>query len=209
MGVETDDLIRITDKQTYLGQEVLNVYYYRYVVGAPVLDEVYDTIAGWWSDFVLDPVRETQNQFVMHTTLKIENMTGGADIREYTINKPGTLTCTAAQCLPANMTVGYILHRNNRNTRNGYKRFSGLTDNLVVGDSYVRFDETAISNLEEALAKPINLGIVEAFFPVIVKHPVGTPPLSHYAYSGVLNAQLVGLGTQNSRKSTGRTVPIP
>ncbi len=88
-------------------------------------------------------------------------------------------------------------------TRNGYKRFAGLSEANVSGNTLVGLD-TPVANLQTALAADIMLSVVSVAEPVIVKRPI-VAPVTSYLYSSIGSATFRSVGTQNSRKA-GRGV---
>lgn len=205
MALQTGSLLRITDVQEYLGQQVLNVYFYRYFLVLGASDSAYEELANDFKDNLLDAVTEIQNEYLVHKEVRVENISNGIDIYTLSINEAGKLTASESILAPSNVTVGFILRRGNRVTRNGYKRYSGLTDNSFTGNNYIVPSAPNIAAIEAKLSDGLYLGAVKSLEPVIIKRPFNEPVGYDYFYSPITSAALVGLGTQNTRKA-GRGV---
>lgn len=205
MTILENALIRVTDVQSYLGQQVLNVYYYRSVSVIEILDVGYEELATDFKENVVDSIRSLQNNYLAHNEVRFENISNGLDIYTLPTNVNGIVSATDATVMPSNMSAGYILRRGSRVTRNGYKRFAGLTEGQVSGNTYVPGNDAQVTVIEDALAGPLYIGAVPVLYPVIMKRPFVEPVGYDYFYSPIISASLVGLGTQNTRKA-GRGV---
>lgn len=197
MAAALGDLIRITDRQVFLGQTVLNVYFFR-VTSITGLGADYLTGMGvWFRENIVDKVAALQSSDVSHTEAFLENLSNGVDILTFEDMYP-IAGAAGSDSLPPYASYGFQLIRENRNTRNGYKRFAGVTeanqtDGIYTGGS------TPITDLETALAADMVIGLITEAEPVIVKHPVVVPAGS-YIYSSIGSALFRGIGTQNTRK---------
>lgn len=200
MTIVLGDLLRIIDKQEYLGQECLNVYFYRSTSVAPMDNSTYDVILDWFEDNIIQNVRNVQADDLVHTGLQIINMTNGIDFVDRPESVAGSQTVAGSALLPSYVSVGFKLIRESLVTRNGYKRFAGLFDDQVTGNTF-NGDPGQIADIETALAADIVEGLATICEPVIVRHPIGSPPVASYTYSSIGAAQLVGVGTQNTRKA--------
>jgi len=203
MGVNTGDLIQVIDNQSYLGQQVLNVYYYRWssapVLSGPYLSQLNDSFQTTVMDFVAD----LQNDMLTHLSREWKNLSNNVDIFVDGDTFDGSNAVTEDTALPSYVSLGFLLQRDSLVTRNGYKRFAGLRDADVAGNSYTGGAPT-IAAVETALASPLEVGIIEVAFPIIPKRPL-VPPVGSYVYSSIISARFRTVGTQNSRKA-GRGV---
>lgn len=198
MAANQGDLLQLTTVATYYGQQCLNVYYYRYQPVAPSADDVYEAIVDWFVDNVLEQVRQIQNVNLTYTGIEVRNLSNGVDFYNLAIT-PGTLSGTVTgEGLPSYVTYGFRLNRESLATRNGYKRFSGVSESQGSGNSYTP-PAGNITNLTGELAEDIVIGLVTIAEPVIVKRPISVPA-GAYVYSGISSADFRGVGTQNTRK---------
>lgn len=203
MAAVTGDLIQLVDNQSYLGQQVLNVYYYRIVVITGLDDPYLNDLNTAWATVVLPTILAMQADELLHVSREWRNMSNGVDIFTDTEVIPGDNGVPVGDLLPSYVSAGFMLQRDSLVTRNGYKRFAGLFETLVEGNTFL-FEPENIEAVEEALAAVLNIGLIPVAAPVIVKRPIEAP-VEDYEYSGVQSATFRSLGTQNSRKA-GRGV---
>lgn len=190
------DLIRIVDTQTYLGETVLNVYFYIITALIGIEGDYLGAIHASWETNVLDHVVDAQSPNLSHVNRELRNLTNGVDISnfdEVVVGTDGT-----GDDLNSFTSLGFILRRSSLVTRNGYKRYAGLKEARVVGNTVVGLT-AIIPAIESGLSTPLTDGIAELARPVIVKRPIPEPAVS-VVHSDVLSAQFRGLGTQNTRK---------
>lgn len=196
MSASNGDLIRVVDTQTYLGQTVLNVYYYIVTAALGIVGDALGIMDSSWESTVLTPVVAIQSDHLSHVNREWRNLTNGVDIfNNDTVVDGGN---TGGDDLNSFTSVGFLLRRSNLTTRNGYKRFSGLKEGNVSGNTFT-ISSSFISAIESGLASPLTDGIAELARPVIVKRPIPEPAVS-VVHSDVLSASFRGIGTQNSRK---------
>jgi len=193
------DLIQIIDEQSYLGEKVLNIYYYRIITIAGLGSDYLELVADWFEDNVIAAVVQEQIGQLSHDLISTRNLSNGIDFYEKPIDTVGTLTADANGQAPSYVSLGFKLIRESLVTRNGYKRFSGLADARIQGNTYFG-DEEDIAAIEDALAADIVIGAVSVAEPVIVKRPLAAAPIASYEYSSIGSSQMVGLGSQNTRK---------
>lgn len=199
MAASLGDLIQLVDNQLYLGQQVLNVYYYRVTVALGIADPYLNLLNDYWEDNVLEHVIQIQSDNLSHVSREWRNLTNGADLFVDGSVIPGALAESDASDTPSYVSAGFLLHRESLVTRNGYKRFAGITEAQITGNTYVG-NMTHIANVETALAADLNVGIISSAEPVIVKRPISVPVTS-YLYASIGSASFRGLGTQNTRKA--------
>lgn len=199
MALGNGDLIQCIDFQTYLGQSILNVYYFRGTppLGAtePLLSEMNDAFFGT----VLEPVLDLQSQLIEHVSREWKNLTNGTDLFVDGTVYSGVNSVPSGAASPSFVSAGFILRRESLTTRNGYKRFAGLLEGQISGNTYVG-DATVISNIEAGLASDLMFGLATIAEPIIVKRPF-TPPVASYVYASIGSASFRGIGTQNTRKA--------
>lgn len=199
MAAGLGDLIQISDKQQYLGEDLLNVYYYRVTSLTGLTEPYLEAIGDWFVTNVITPVKAIQNPSLVHTLLEVRNLSNNIDFYEDPVNIPGTQPAGAGVPLASWYTVNFKLIRESLVTRNGSKRFSGLNEGYANGNTYT-IDAGPRAAIEEALAEDIVLGIVTVAEPVIVKRPIVPPVGTSYLYASIGSAQYTKYGTQNTRK---------
>lgn len=199
MAVITGDLLQIVDEQEYLGEQVLNVYYYRWFSAPSVDNGVYPTLLTWFFDNVVSVVSDLQNQGLEHVRLEVKNLSNGIDFAEDTISEFGSYPGAEADYLPSFNCLSFKLVRDSLVTRNGAKRICGLVDGMVNGNDYVG-NMDFVNAYRAAILEQPNIGLISVAAPVIVKRPIEPPVGLAYPYSSVVDVSFQGLGTQNTRK---------
>jgi len=193
------DLLQIIDHQTYLGEDLMNVYYYRWFT-APALDNVvYTDLLDDFKEVVLDKVKEVQVSALEHTTLEIKNLSNGVDFALLVVDETGVIPAAEDALLPSYVSMGFRLLRDSLVTRNGSKRYAGVIETAVEGNEFVGYG-AAIAAIETALSDNLHTGLIETAAPIIPKRPLVPPMGTSYVYSSVASALFGGLGTQNTRK---------
>jgi len=198
MAIATGDLLQITDFQTYLGEECLNVYYYRWF-SAPTFDNsAYAPLLADFNAVVIAPVIDIQHYLLLHDRLEIRNLSNNLDFAALITNVAGTRGTSDAQAMPSFNSAGFQLVRDSLIVRNGYKRYAGLSDDLMAGNNYSP-GASEIADVITGLTSFLQIGLIDVAAPVIVKRPID-PPLLTYDYASVVSALYKGAGTQNTRK---------
>ena len=203
MSAGLGDFIRVTDKQILDGQTVLNVFFYRVVSITGITDGYLGSLAAWFDLHVTTAIQGVQHAAINHKEMFLENLTNGVDIYTYVYPGDRKGITTSGDVMPSFVTWGFQLMRENRNTRHGYKRFSGVGE-VQVSNGQPDIGSTYTDTLATALALDWTEGVYTFAEPVILRHPI-TVPLVSPVYSSIGSARFKGLGTQNTRKS-GRGV---
>jgi len=195
------DLWQIIDKQLYLEQQVLNVYYYRVTNISGVNDDGYALALDWFEDNVVDIVRPIQVDSLNHYELEIRNLSNGLDIHTKAIDLDGTRTAGSPTPMPSYVSAGFKLIRESLVTRNGYKRIAGISESDTTGNIFALAGSALTDAIEAAFSADMVIGLITIAEPVIVSHPIGTPPVTSYTYSSIGDAAVKAtLGSQNTRK---------
>jgi len=193
------DLLQLIDNQSYLGQQILNVYYYRVTPALGIADGYLEILNDYWEDNVLDPILQVQVDGLQHLSREWKNLSNNVDLFVDGTVLVGANATAPATYLPSFVSLGFLLQRESLVTRNGYKRFAGLQDTFVSGNTWVG-SPTSITDIETALAADLNIGIISSAEPVIVKRPI-VVPVGSYLYSSIGSARFRTVGTQNTRKA--------
>lgn len=203
MVANLGDLIQVVDNQLYLAQQVLNVYYYRITSITPLADPYLPTLSDWFEDNVIPAVCDIQADALIHVSREWRNLTNGTDLYTVTEAVPGSQATPTASLTPSYVSAGFMLQRESLVTRNGYKRFAGIPEHQITGNTWLE-DSGVRTALASALASDITVGLATVAEPVIVKRPIDVP-VAEYEYSSIGSAVFRSLGTQNTRKA-GRGV---
>jgi len=176
MAGTTGDVIQLTDIQSYLGQEVLNIYYY-------ILDDTgtagyLDGILAEFDAAVVDDILPIQHQLLTHTALKAENIFSG-DLLELPYATPRAGTRASATSIdnatPSYVAAVFSFKRQNSRVRNGRKSIGGLYEGDVSGNSISSL-ATALNTAAGAMEQDLFPGGVDLFHPAIIgRVPYTTP----------------------------------
>lgn len=198
MAAILGDLIQIDAVGTYYGVECHNIFYYRITNITGLGDAGYEDMIDWFLAGVIAQVQGIQNVNYTYIRIELKNLSNGVDLVIRNIT-PGTRSGTVTgEGLPSYVTYGFKLNRESLVTRNGYKRFSGVSEGQGSGNAYT--PPTAnITNLTGELAADWIFGVVNTAEPVIVKRPI-LVPAGAYQYSSIGSASFRGIGSQNTRK---------
>jgi hypothetical protein len=192
-----NDVIKVVANQRQNGQLVQNVYHYQVVTLTGLEGPYLEIVRDWMINEVLPPILVIQSSQLVYESLFIINMSNGVDFLEHTFspNLPGE---GEVNVLPPYATMTFRLIRETLATRNGYKRFAGVPENIQQNGVYIG-SEAFLTPIEEALAADIQPApsIIPLFAPVIVRRGAsGTIE----AVNNIGASDFRGIGTQNTRK---------
>ena len=199
MAMEVNDLVQIVDKQVYVGEECLNVFYYKCATVGTDPDLSLEDLLDWFRLTLLGAVTDIQAVSLQHLAREARNLSNGVDFFVDTEVVTGQLSLDTTDQVNSFTSMGFVLQRSDLNTRNGYKRFAGLTEAQIEGNSYVG-SMTPVHAVEDVLHQVVNTLNGDTFTPVIVKRPIPDPGTTDAIVSVISDATFRGIGTQNSRK---------
>jgi len=157
------DIYQLIHNQSYLGQAIQNVYFYRREDAG---SDHADLLDAWVAD-VMPSVMAIQDPKIITDTVVAKNLENFSDFGETIVDDPGTYD--AGQILPIFNAIGYTLRSANRLVRPGSKRITGINesvqlDGIITEAAYI----TRMETLRVALDTVI--GTDPLFFtPIIVK----------------------------------------
>lgn len=207
MTVFGGEIVRITDRQTLFGQEVLNVYWYEMATdfgGATALE----IAENWWTAMGTY-IRAVQHTALNHVSITAESIDGSMDFATYTIPAGGENGAIGTgDCMPPFTTFSITLVPENRSVRPGGKRIAGVPEGVVatggVVDSGVMAD---LIILADEMADQLNfLLALDAYVPVIVGFPHPVSPTGRPARLSRVEVRVASgsvspyVSTQNTRK---------
>lgn len=199
MAAVLGDVLRLTDRQTLLGQQVLNVYFFRVTSITGLASNYLEVFCTWFDEHVVDPVTATQHQELAHVELYAENISNGVDIFTFTDGYPKDGLIGAGEVMPPFVSWGIQLIRESRVTRNGYKRIGGVSEGAVSDGVIEASYAGVVATAAEAMDDDWVDGIITLAEPIILKRPF-VVPLITYEYSSIGDAVYKAVGTQNTRK---------
>lgn len=166
MALAINDIIEIRMDGVALGEETTNVFYFQSGSISTAADYLEDAVAQFITEVVarITPVLANTTAF-NHFVAK--NLTNGLDFYEESNNLPGAI---ASPALPSQTTFTVKLTRSSLLTRNGSKRYSGLSEAGVTGNliNWVPAQKAALEDAHaEVLSYASTPGTVD-LGPVIV-----------------------------------------
>jgi len=207
MTIYGNEIVRVTDVQTYFAQQVLNVYYYKTATdfGGTSAAELAET---FWFYFG-DKLRACQSYELSHWNINVESLDGSLDFGTYTIppaEREGTQVDTNSMSPFA--AYGIKLVVSTRQVRPGSKRISGVGEAAVGnGGAILTPQLTVLNTLADQMTQNlVSLLTLDVMLPVIVgfPHPVsptGRPArLTRVDFPVVSASVMPTLTTQNTRK---------
>ena len=201
------DVYQVVHVQSYRGQQILNVYFYRQA--APILvGDIAQQMADTFESEVVPAVAAVQTDDLDHIELRVTNLFNPAE--EATSPLAGTGAITGTDTQASFDAVGFRLNQDNGALRNGSKRIGGIpsdadTDGVIDTPTYV----TALIALGTAMALGLDAGIVSnAFIPVIVGRILdgGSYRLPENAGEAVLGNILEAVFNANTTSQTSRKI---
>lgn len=190
-----NDLYRLIDRQTLLGQEVLNVYYYKQstAAGSSIM-----LMEAFFAD-VVAPMLPLQSNALTHTRIDVENLTGVVDYVEQVLlgNNIGTNT---GEALPPFVCYGIRWNRASRLSRHGYKRIAGVTETTQNGGGLVSTFDDEMATLVTAMQTPVTEDTGPSGYTPVIVRKTGSAPNYTYDDFEVGSCQFTGITSQVSRK---------
>lgn len=196
MAVITAGLYRVDLFQNYINQEVVNSFWYRELGGdndqASALNLALDNV-------LMTPLATMQHEDVLYVNLRCTPMFGiGIEDNRTPAQARGLKTGTKMSTF---MAASIRLNRSTNELRNGWKRFTGLTEEEVGASA---FAAPLITELQ-AIGGVIDMALVDGaktFQPVIVRKPFSTLANSpSWEFTDVASTTVLDRPTtQSSRK---------
>jgi len=206
--MDVGDILQFTARYTYIGVEMLNVFFYIVKTGG-VGGDLATTVSGSFAPNVLGQVRNLQISDTEYIDIVGRNhMSLAADV---TVPYAVTGNYVAGSGSPTFVSIGFRLNRDSRLTRNGSKRFGGISEDATDVNS-PNYTGTIVADVEAALSADLDIltsleASVGVMTPIIVGRcrlsDVGCTPgdLDLTRFSLVSSAQVTSVTTQSSRKN--------
>lgn len=194
------DIWEFTLRGTYLSQEVLNVFHYRETtaIGNDVAPE---DMAAWLWDNLHDDLTGLLSTSLTFNAIDVFQVTGGTGI--------GTFVITDGQGqagldpMPSSVAFGFRYNRASSSSRHGYKRFAGVGEGEVNGNTLVGTYTAQVNALASALEMDLfdsTSTLDGRLEPIILSRVVNgqvRPVPIAFPISSIVFA---GISTQNTRK---------
>jgi len=184
---------QLIDRQGYLGQEVLNVYWYQAVLGADHTSA--DVIEAFTND-ILPKLVDCQTSQIAHFQVDCVNYANPEDYTVGALSYSGTKSATVSTSMPSYIALAFRLNRDIPGHRSGQKRIAGILDTEVDGNDYTG-SLTPLQLFAVALGNTIE-GSYGEYALFVPKRPVtlGTNPTGYICSSVTFQ----GLTSQVSRR---------
>lgn len=175
------DLFILEDRQTLLGQEVLNVYTYRWT-GAldPSFDTASEQLATLFESQVLPAILAVQSSDVEHTSIKVINQFDPTDFAIVAVSETGDIPSATSELLPPANAVAFQLSSSTRAVRSGAKRIAGIPEGVqidgVITDIDYTLDLTTLAGQLGGIIFTTETIPQPAYQPIIVKRVKTTTP---------------------------------
>lgn len=201
----TNDIIRIVALGTYLNQEISNVFFYKIGAGSTgaLIPEAW--LTDWATLFEFEVLASLATSLT-YNRLVFDNLTDGLEFADVVIDINGG---RLGDPLPSSVAMGVKLARTTKVTRNGSKRYPGITEETGNGNSII-LTQPAIDLIEGFHTQVLNIPDYDGaggnlnLLNVIVgrtKNLEGVYELDLTKVNTVSDAEVKAqLTTQNSRK---------
>lgn len=186
-------IYEVTLKATYQGQVVLNVFNY---LDLAALDDKQDILATAFDTAVLPSIQTLQNTGVLYTDIVCANLTG--IMADVTIPPTTSGGSVIGEDMASFVACSFRYNRVTKETRNGSKRFCGMTEENAGATGFIAAYITVMTTASVVFLANV-MGGGSSFAPIILKKPPAVGPV--YTYNSVANVQVLNRqSTQNSRK---------
>lgn len=143
------DVIELVHEQTYLGQQVNNVYFFEAVDGTATLTG----LATWFETNVVPDIKGIQNDEVTHINLRLRNLFDLGETYEEPLTGVGALASSSFE-LPAFVAYTARLDHTSGDVRPGFKRWAGVSEDSVTDSLVAAVRITAIEAICANLVNP-------------------------------------------------------
>lgn len=182
---------QLIHRQTFVGQEIINVYFYNHNSGAGGAG----ILAAAFADDLLPAINDIQCSVIRNVELNVFNLDDLSDFANLALADGGT---NAGESLPPTDAVGFTFKLNTRAVRPGSKRICGVPEaaqnaGSITNEAYL----AQIEVLRLALADDVT-GVADSYSPVVLKRVKtaipGTSPVEYTYRLPATDAQLVMAG---------------
>lgn len=204
------DVYQVIDVGWNNDQQNLNVYFYRWDSLASMTDPA-ENLADHIHADLIPKVCAVQNTSFLHTEIRVKNIFNASDAFTKVISEAGTVT--NADEAPIFLAINTTLAHDNPAVRQGRKAYGGLDEQQMAnGIINASGTVTALNTLMTQLAAVFQEGIINTWFPIVVKRLlVGSDYVLPSSVGELVFGQIVDaawdalVSSQNTRK-TGRGI---
>lgn len=189
-------IVQVTLQQSYLGKDIFNVFHYLNYTNVGFGEAWINGLLNSFETLVVPAVNGVQVEGVQNVSVKavqVENtnlqvtssLSGNGSLAV-----ANTFWLPAAQTYAVRMFVGIsydadngTIYSGNRRITDGYKRFCGVSDGLIVAGDWLNTwaEGTEVDTLEERLAYILPTGVSGAADaePIVYGKPIAGRPIDH------------------------------
>lgn len=149
------DIVELTHEQTYLGQQMNNVYFYE----AAVEDASMTDLATWFETNVVPAVKALQVDLVSHVNLRLRNLFNLAETHEEPLTGTGDEASLTVE-LPSFMALTTRFDHESGLVRPGFKRWGGISETKIEDALLRAATITQMQTLADLLVVPPSVVIV-------------------------------------------------
>lgn len=190
--------------QTLLGQNIMNRF--SYVCTAKDVDELSAAtlLNAWWAH-IDDEIAAVQHDGVEYVKAGVYHLGGNEGTFEKALTGTGSLALATYTAAPSNACYSIRLFTTEGISRSGWKRFGGLIQNHLDGNTLDLSASptltTAMTNLRAKFTTIFYPTAGIQFKPAVVRQLTAGPPPTYAGYP-ILSTNTPFLGSQNTRKPT-------
>lgn len=174
--------------------EFINVFGYHDQLALPVA--MSELVNHFLTD-VLPDLAAVVASIMFYTRLECEQVIGGSLYIDHVIDPP-VQGLRSGDFLPLFNAWGFEFRRANRGERSGAKRLGAITENDVDAGAADATIHPLLVAAAAAMGSPIQIGLVNTWFPVILERPV--PPATAWGFHDLNDVLYKRVTTQNTRK---------
>ena len=189
------DIWEIRLRQTFLGQNVVNLFYYKDTDTGDIIS--LDQISAQFLTDVLNVIIEIQHTGVETVDIRTRKV-GGTN--EHVLDGLGSDGTRPGEPLNSFSAYGFRLNRTNIDVRNGSKRFAGVSEDDVSGNGVDAILESLAEDVAQALQDDLELNSGAILTPVIYRRE--SFDMGTWVGTNVSGSVFTGLTSQVSRKAS-------
>lgn len=155
MAINPLSILKLSVFQTILGQQALNVQYYQVLIENNVENQL-DGFAQAFGQSWYGAIRTFQSSAVLYSRAVLEEV-NGVVFDQYAFDPGDAGAVTTGNSMPPYVCYAVRQNRTSKLTRNGQKRFAGVTEEAVTNGAISTLQQAAIL----AACAPIMLGALQ------------------------------------------------
>jgi len=189
------DIWQIIDKQAYLSQVCLNVYYVEETTSATSGPAPADVVNSFRNS-VVDNMLPVQSNLLEHIEYTAINLTDPTQFGVFAFAEPGAV---GGDGLPPFCAWAFKFQRTTRVVRNGQKRIAGIPESQTLNGIPTTEALALLNALASGMVGPYVSEEPDGSYTPRIRHALGTDPET-FSYHPVADVSFTRVSTQNSRK---------